>query len=107
MTVSDWPDMSIMATRGVAAGKKGREHRITDAEQGEHHFVYGPYAKPILIIDPGDVLIVDTEDAFSGKITSEQDKPSEKLNHPFLNPQSGPFGVRGAEKGDCLAVHIQ
>ena len=106
MNAPEWLATSIMAKRGLAAGRTGREHRITDAEQGEHHFVYGPYAKPVLTIDPGDVLVVDTEDAFSGKITSEQDKPSEKLNHPFLNPQSGPFSVRGAEKGDCLAVYI-
>ena len=106
MTTSDWFSNSIMAKRGVTGGQTGQEHRVTDAEQGEHHFVYGPYAKPILTIDPGDVLVVDTEDAFSGKITSELDKPTEKLNHPFLNPQSGPFSVRGAEKGDCLAVHI-
>ncbi len=107
MTAPDWLNTSIMARRGVSAGRSGREHRITDAEQGRHHFVYGPYAEPILTIEPGDVIKVDTEDAFSGKITSEQDKPSEKLNHPFLNPQNGPFAVRGAEKGDCLAVSIE
>ena len=107
MTTPDWLSRSIMAKRGLAAGRSGREHRITDAEQGEHHFVYGPYAKPILTIEPGDILKVDTEDAFSGKITSEQDKPSEKLNYPFLNPQNGPFAVAGAQKGDCLAVYIE
>ena len=107
MTGPDWSATSIMARRGLGAGATGREHRITDAEQGQHHFVYGPYAAPVLTIEPGDTLVVDTEDAFSGKITSEDDKPTEKLNHPFLNPQNGPFSVRGAEKGDCLAVHIQ
>ena len=84
-----------MAKRGIASGETGRKHRSTDAEQGAHHFVYGPYAKPIMTFDPGDTLVVDTEDAFSGKITSETDKPSEKLKHPFLNPQSGPFAVSG------------
>ena len=37
---------------------------------------------------------------------SEQDRPTEKLKFPYLNPQSGPIAVRGAAKGDCLAVHI-
>ena len=104
MSFSDWVSSSIMAKRGVASRKTGRKHRSTDAEQGAHHFVYGPYAKPIMTLEPGDTLVVDTEDAFSGKITSETDKPSEKLKHPFLNPQSGPFAVSGAEQGDCLAV---
>ena len=107
MTGPDWSATSIMAKRGLGASAAGRQHRITDAEQGKHHFVYGPYATPVLTIEPGDTLVVDTEDAFSGKITSEDDKPTEKLNHPFLNPQNGPFSVRGAEKGDCLAVQIQ
>jgi amidase len=85
MSVSDWLSSSIMAKRGIASGETGRKHRSTDAEQGAHHFVYGPYAKLIMTFDPGDTLVVDTEDAFSGKITSETDKPSEKLKHPFLN----------------------
>src|SRR5260370_31171843 len=93
MSASDWFSSSIMAKRGVASGKTGRKHRITDAEQGAHTFVYGPYVKPIMTLEPGDTLVVDTEDAFSGKITSEADKPTEKLKHPFLNPQSGPFTV--------------
>ncbi len=107
MTAVDWLNTSIMARRGVAAVSAGREHRITDAEQGTRHFVYGPYATPILTIQPGDTIKVDTEDAFSGKLTSEQDRPTKVLNHPFLNPQSGPFAVAGAEKGDCLAVYIK
>ena len=107
MSASDWFSSSIMAKRGIASGEAGRKHRSTDAEQGAHTFVYGPYVKPIMTLEPGDTLVVDTEDAFGGKITSETDKPTEKLKHPFLNPQSGPFAVKGAEPGDCLAVYIQ
>ena len=107
MTTDDWLSTSIMAQRGLAHGAPGCEHAVTEAEQGEYHFVYGPYSKPVLEIDPGDVVRIETEDAFSGKITSEQDKPSEKLRYPFLNPQSGPISVRGAQKGDCLAVYIK
>ena len=52
------------------------------------------------------MVTVETHDAFEGKITSETDQPSKLLNFPFLNPQTGPIFVRGAEKGDCLAVRI-
>ena len=106
MTAPDWLPTSIMAKRGVAHGVAGQRHFISEADQGDYHFVYGPYAKPILEIAPGDVVDVETEDAFSGKIVTENDKPSEKLKFPFLNPQSGPISVRGAAKGDCLAVYI-
>lgn len=103
---SSWTGSSIMAARAVARGKPGKRHELTEARQGGFHFVYGPYANPVLEIDPGDVVAVETLDAFSGAIETERDKPSEKLVFPFLNPQSGPVAVRGAEKGDCLAVHI-
>ena len=61
----------------------------------------------MLTVDPGAVISFETHDAFEGAIKYETDKPSEILNFPFLNPQNGPVYVKGAEKGDCLAVHIQ
>lgn len=101
-----WISGSIMATRGMARGKPGARHTLPEEGQGKFHFVYGPYVKPRIEIEPGDVISVETQDAFGGALKSEQDKPSEKLNFPYLNPQSGPVFVRGAKKGDCLAVHI-
>src|SRR5260370_15540796 len=107
MTNDPWLKTSIMAKRGVAKGESGRHHELSIAAQGAFHYVYGPYVKPVLTIDPGDVVVVETEDAFGGVITSEQDSPSAKLQFPFLNPQCGPIAINGIGKGDCLAVHIQ
>lgn len=102
-----WLETSIMARRGVAGGKAGRTHRLGEAEQGTYHYVYGPYASPVLTVRPGDVVEAETLDAFGGKIKSEQDMPTQKLEFPFVNPQNGPIFVEGAEKGDALAVHIR
>ncbi len=102
-----WTDHSIMARRAVAHGKPGATHSITEASQGRYHYVYGPYAEPVLRIQPGDIVSAETHDAFEGAITQETDKPSEILNFPFLNPQNGPIYVEGAVKGDALAVHIR
>src|SRR6202158_3115032 len=101
-----WLTGSIMAKRGLASGQGGPRHELSIERQGDFHYVYGPYAKPILTINAGDIVVVETEDAFGGVITSEQDSPSAKLKFPFLNPQCGPVAVSGVEKGDCLAVHI-
>ena len=101
-----WFGTSIMARKGVARGQAGARHRLTIEDQGTFHYVYGPYADPVLEVDPGAVVEVETHDAFGGKIRNETDKPTEILNFPFLNPQSGPIHVRGAEKGDALAVRI-
>ena len=39
-------------------------------KQGKYHYVYGPYADPVLTVDPGDVVVVETQDAFEGAIKS-------------------------------------
>ncbi|WP_034090500.1 acetamidase/formamidase family protein [Streptacidiphilus albus] len=61
---------------------------------------------PIARIAPGTVLDLFTEDCFAGRVTSEKTLVSEVCTFPFLNPQTGPFYVDGAEPGDTLAVHF-
>lgn len=102
-----WLESSIMARRGVANGQTGASHSLTVAEQGGFHYVYGPYASPVLTVKPGALVTVETLDAFGNVIESESDSPTAKLNFPYLNPQNGPIFVEGAEKGDALAVHIR
>ena len=94
-----WLKNSIMAKRGLAKGQAGQRHELSITAQGDFHYVYGPYAKPVLTVNPGDVVVVETEDAFSGVITSEQDSPTAKLRFPFLNPQCGPVAVSGVDYG--------
>ena len=102
-----WLSESIMSRRGVAKGQPGEIYAITEKTQGQYHYVYGPFAEPVLSVDPGAVVSAETHDAFEGKIKAETDMPSQILNFPFLNPQNGPIYVNGAEKGDCLAVYIK
>lgn len=101
-----WFQTSLMAQKGVAKGEARASHSLTIADQGKFHYVYGAYAEPVLKVEPGAVVTVETHDAFEGAITSESDQPSKILNFPYLNPQTGPIFVEGAEKGDCLAVKI-
>src|SRR3981081_1974050 len=93
MTDDPWFKTSIMAKPGLARGRTGKRHELTIAGQGDFHYVYGPYAKPVLTIDPGDVVAVETEDAFGGVITSEQDSPTPKVRVPFPHAQCGPIAV--------------
>jgi acetamidase/formamidase len=102
-----WLAKSIMHTRGVARGAVGTTHELGEERQGVFHYTIGPYSQPVLHIKPGDRVIVDTRDAFDGKIQTEQDLPSAKLRVPFLNPQNGPIMIEGAEKGDVVAVYIE
>ena len=101
-----WISKSYMGRRGVAGGEAGKTHSLTEKKQGTYNYVYGPYAKPVLKINPGDVVVAETRDAFNGAIKTVKDLPSKTLNFPYVNPQNGPIFVKGAEKGDVLAVHI-
>ena len=61
---------------------------------------------PIARIPSGAVLEVFTEDCYAGKVRGPADLVSEVCDFPFLNPQTGPFYVQGAEVGDTVAVHF-
>lgn len=102
-----WMDDSIMKTRGVAGREEGTTHQLTEAKQGKYHYTMGPYSEPVLHVEPGDRIVVETRDAFEGAIKTEQDMPSQKCTMPFLNPQNGPIMIKGAQKGDAVAVYIE
>lgn len=102
----NWLEQTYMARKGEARGKAGKTHQLSKEKQGKYHYVYGPYAAPVLAIEPGDIVVAETEDAFGGAIKTLDDLPSQKLTMPFVNPQNGPIAVKGAEKGDVVCVHI-
>src|SRR3954471_4274675 len=74
-------------------------------EAHELAFTFGGVA-PVRRIQPGTVLELWTEDAFGGKIRTADDVSSRVIDARFLNPQTGPFYVEGAEEGDTLAIHF-
>ena len=82
-------------------------HHLTEAKQGAYHYSLGPYSEPVLIVNPGDAIVVETLDAFGGKVKDENTRPSQVLEFPNVNPVNGPILVNGAEKGDLLIVHIR
>ena len=60
-----------MARRGVVGGRVGATHVLTEERQGTFHYTMGPYSDPVMEIAPGDRVMVDTRDAFDGKIRTE------------------------------------
>lgn len=79
-----------------------RQFRPSD---DEYVWTFGG-AAPAARITPGTILELFTEDCFAGKIHSETDLVSVVCEFPFLNPQTGPFYIEGAEPGDTIAVHF-
>ncbi len=74
-------------------------------EPAEYAWTFGG-AAPVRTVRPGTVLELWTEDCFAGRVRSRDDLVSVVCDFPFLNPQTGPFFVQGAEPGDTLAVHF-
>ena len=92
---------------GEAGGVVNDERRISEGDQGAYHYTIGRYAEPVLRVKPGTRVVVETKDAFEGKIETERHWPSQLIEMPFTNPQNGPILVDGARKGDVLAVYIE
>ena len=63
-------------------------------------------APPLARVAPGTILELFTEDCFAGHVKGVDDLVSEVCEFPYVNPQTGPFYVEGAEPGDTLAVHF-
>jgi acetamidase/formamidase len=71
----------------------------------QYAYTFGGVA-PLRTVKPGTALRVWTEDAFNGVLRSVDDLSAEKVDLRFVNPQTGPFHVEGAEPGDTLAIHF-
>jgi len=71
----------------------------------QYAYTFGGVA-PVRRVRPGSALRVWSDDAFGGALRAVTDLSSEKVDLRFVNPQSGPFYVEGAEPGDTLALHL-
>ena len=52
-----WREQSYMGRKSVAGGAAGRMHLLNKNIQGEYHYVCELYAKPVMTITPGDIVI--------------------------------------------------
>lgn len=71
----------------------------------QYAYTFGGVA-PVMRVKPGTVLRLWSDDAFGGALRTVDDLSSAKVDLRFVNPQTGPFYVEGAEPGDTLALHL-
>jgi amidase len=84
------------------------EDHVVEVVPQDYSYVFNPYREPIARVKPGERVTIHTDDAFESRITKKEDLPSRALaTAKFLNPQTGPIYVEGAEPGDTLAVRIE
>lgn len=63
-------------------------------------------AAPVASVQPGTLISTRTRDAFAGALQHPGQLPSQVVDGRFLNPQTGPFFVEGAQPGDTVVVHF-
>src|SRR5207253_7086237 len=62
---------------------------------------------PVVRVDPGDTVVMETRDALDGAITPGTTVADlHRVDLDLVHPLTGPVFVNGAEPGDLLEVHI-
>ena len=81
------------------------EHLIT--REDPTHNAWDETLAPVLEVEPGDVVVVETDDFAGGQITRASTSADLlALDFDTIYPLAGPIAVRGAKPGDALAVEI-
>ena len=81
---------------------------IKEIKPESYSYVFSPNIEPIARVKQGETIAMYTEDAFESRIQTKEDLPSIALaSAKFLNPQTGPIYIEGAEPGDTLAIKIE
>jgi acetamidase/formamidase len=83
-----------------------QEYAVKRLPLGPLHYEFSRHNEPRLRVEPGETVLVETEDALSGQIRRPTDR-RDKTKVPYSNPLTGPIWVEGAEPGDALAVKIE
>jgi len=71
----------------------------------QYAYTFGGAASAMRV-RPGTALRLWSDYAYGGALSSVDDLPSAKVDLRFVNPQTGPFYVEGAEPGDTLVLHL-
>jgi amidase len=71
----------------------------------QHIWAFSADMAPVVTVDPGTVLEIETWDCFTGQVQSESDT-LDKLDLTRINSATGPIAVNGALPGDSLSVTL-
>jgi len=69
----------------------------------QHIWAFDSAMQPVVTVDPGTVIEIETWDCFTGQVQTENDTIAQ-LDLSRVNSATGPIAVNGAEPGDSLSV---
>jgi formamidase len=77
------------------------------AEPHTGHNRWHPDIAPILTVNPGETVVLETRDALDGAVSPAMTSADlHRVDLNLVHPLTGPVFVNGAEPGDLLEVHI-
>ncbi|HVB70195.1 MAG TPA: acetamidase/formamidase family protein [Acidimicrobiales bacterium] len=79
--------------------------QVVTVSRDQHVWSFDAVAEPVVVVEPGTTLEIETWDCFTGQVTTEADTLA-TLDLSRVNSATGPIGVRGAEPGDSLSVTL-
>ena len=71
----------------------------------QHIWAFNADMKPVVSVQPGTVIEIETWDCFTGQVQKESDTLL-TLDMTRVNSATGPIEVIGAEPGDSLSVSL-
>jgi amidase len=71
----------------------------------QHVWAFKADMQPVVTVDQGTVIEIETWDCFTGQVQSETDT-LEKLDLARINSATGPIAVKGAMPGDSISVTL-
>ena len=83
-----------------------RAKRLTE-EVGTGHNRWHPDIPPILEVDEGEEVVLQTRDALDGQFNpNTMEKDFDGIDPGAIHPLTGPVFVKGAQPGDLLEVEF-
>ena len=83
-----------------------RSKRLSEEPRTGHNR-WHPDIPPVVRVDPGDTVVMETRDALDGAITPGTTVADlHRVDLDLVHPLTGPVFVNGAEPGDLLEVYI-
>ena len=75
-------------------------------QPGSYRYTYSAEHDVVARVQPGQQVRIHCVDCFENRLVDESQHYADVCQYPYLNPQTGPVYVEGAEEGDTLLVHI-
>ena len=99
--------MTVVGCPAAVTAGHEHKHSLHKIRSDAVAFGWDNSARPVLEIESGEIVELETTDASGGQLTADSTAADVgTLNFDLVNPITGPVYVRGAEPGDVLAVEI-